>query len=85
VTDVTGGETSTEPDEVFSDTKQEIKPKRYELLVEVPSSRKRSRLATEKTTSADNLTLGSPEDKSIKRGSSGLLMEDVCQLVSVQS
>lgn len=49
---------------------------RYQLSVELPSSRKRSKLATEKTTSADNLTLGSPADKKPERSSSGLMMSD---------
>jgi hypothetical protein len=62
---------------VFSDTKStsSAKPK-YELSVELPSTRKKSRLATEKTTSADNLTLGSPVDKKLEGSSSGLVKED---------
>jgi hypothetical protein len=68
--DLTGISSPAE-EEVFSDTTSQgsSKPK-YELSVELPSSRKRSRLATEKTTSADNLTLGSPVDRKIKRNSS---------------
>jgi hypothetical protein len=60
---------------VFSDTQSQGSSKpRYELSVELPS-RKRSRLATEKTTSADNLTLGSPVDRKINRTNSGLMTE----------
>jgi hypothetical protein len=62
---------------LFSDTKSNGSTRgKYELSVELPSSRKRSRLATEKTTSADNLTLGSPVDKKLERKSSGLLTSD---------
>lgn len=68
---------------MFSDTTSQgsSRPK-YELSVELPSSRKRSRLATEKTTSADNLTLGSPVDRKIKRNSSLMdveVIDEVCQ------
>ena len=47
----------------------------YELSVEI-SSHKRSKLATEKTTSADNLTLGSPIDKKADRSSSVLMKDE---------
>ena len=75
-------------DEVFSDTSTSAsgsrRSARYQISVELPSSRKRSKLATEKTTSADNLTLGSPIDKKPERSSSGLLMSDAIDEVSVQ-
>jgi len=77
------GISSPAEEEVFSDTTNQgsSRPK-YELSVELPSSRKRSRLATEKTTSADNLTLGSPVDRKIKRNSSLMdveVIDEVCQ------
>lgn len=58
---------------------------RYQLTVELPSSRKRSKLATEKTTSLDNLTLGSPADKKPERSSSGLMMSDTIDEVRLQA
>jgi hypothetical protein len=41
-----------------------------------PSSHRRSKLSSEKTTSADNLTLGSPTSK-LERKSSGLLKSEL--------
>lgn len=76
------GVSSPAEEEVFSDTTTQGSGRaRYELSVELPSSRKRSRLATEKTTSADNLTLGSPVDRKIKRNSSLMdveFIDEVC-------
>ena len=84
--DEVGAQSSEVTDAVFSDAPSQggLKAK-YELSVELPSSRKRSRLATEKTTSADNLTLGSPVDRKIKRSSSGLLTNDTFDEVSLRS
>lgn len=79
LTSPAGDALSTEADEgVFSDTKSSSSAKaKYELSVELPSIRKKSRLATEKTTSADNLTLGSPVDKKSERTSSPLIKDDM--------
>lgn len=86
ITDRVGG-SSQASDEVFSDAQSQgsSRPK-YELSVELPSSRKRSRLATEKTTSADNLTLGSPVDRKIKRNSNLMeveVLDEVCGSINV--
>lgn len=83
--DEVGAQSSEVTDAVFSDAPSQGGPKaKYELSVELPSSRKRSRLATEKTTSADNLTLGSPVDRKIKRSSSGLMTNDAIDEVSLR-
>jgi hypothetical protein len=81
-----GAQSSEIADTVFSDTQNQGGSKvKYELSVELPSSRKRSKLATEKTTSADNLTLGSPVDRKIKRSSSGLMINDAIDEVCSRS
>lgn len=74
-------------DAVFSDasTSASGSRPRYKLSVELPSSRKRSKLATEKTTSLDNLTLGSPADKKPERSSSGLMMSDTIEEVRLSA
>lgn len=78
--------TGTMSESVFSDhsasSSSKVRTPKYELSVELPSSRKRSRLATEKTTSADNLTLGSPMDKKGDRSSSVMMKEEPIDEVS---
>lgn len=70
-----------EDEALFSSSNLAMQNKRVQLdSVTIPT---RSKLSTEKTTSADNLTLGSPASKRDGRSSSGMLKSEPADEVSL--